>query len=196
MVCVPSATVTSAGPITGVVVPAAATAAGTVPGSRVRVCSFGLARLVTTAVPPARTSTAGAAAACRTVSLPLPAGIWETSLVNRVAVDPYIHGQSRDPVQHRELGVSLCCICGTGQSDCGCNGCRTGTCGEDRFAHVHLLERPGCRAFCADTPTTAAGTDLDADSWRFFLDFSCRSVASRPRACGAPGFWPPGFRRR
>ena len=62
IVLTPSATFTSAGPMTGVVVPAAATEAETVAAGRLRICSFGFTRPEITAVPPASTSTAGAAA--------------------------------------------------------------------------------------------------------------------------------------
>lgn len=81
MVEVPSPSVRSAGPITGWVVPAAATAAETVPGSVVSVASPGLLRFGTIGVPPARTSTAYAAATWRTVRRDLPASTAETSLV-------------------------------------------------------------------------------------------------------------------
>lgn len=82
----PSPTVTSAGPITGSVVPASATAADTVPAGRSRLASSGFARPETTADPPARMSTAGAAAVCRTVSRPSPAAVADRSLTNAVAM--------------------------------------------------------------------------------------------------------------
>jgi hypothetical protein len=74
------------GPITGCVVPVAATAADTVPAGTTSDCSSGFDRFVTTGLPPARTSTAGAAAVCRTVSRAWPAATGDRSLVNRVTV--------------------------------------------------------------------------------------------------------------
>ena len=62
MVLVPSLRVTSAGPMATVVLPARTTSADTVPAAVTRDFSFGLVSPVMTAVPPARTSTAGAAA--------------------------------------------------------------------------------------------------------------------------------------
>jgi hypothetical protein len=58
----PASTVMSAGPITGLVVPAAATEAEMVPALSFTLDSSGLLIPSMTAVPPARTSTAGAAA--------------------------------------------------------------------------------------------------------------------------------------
>jgi hypothetical protein len=75
-----------AGPITGSVVPAAATAAGTVPAGTSRAFSFGLVSPLITGEPPASTSTAGAAAVCRTTSRAWPAGTADTSLTNGVIV--------------------------------------------------------------------------------------------------------------
>ncbi len=91
MVDEPAVTATSAGPITGSVVPVAATVADTVPAGSSRACSSGFDRFDTTAFPPARTSTAGAAATCRTTRRPWPAATAEVSLVNTVAVgDPSV----------------------------------------------------------------------------------------------------------
>jgi hypothetical protein len=87
MVLTPSATATSAGPIsTGSVVPAAATPAEMVPAGRLRMASSGLTRAFTTGAPPARMSTAGAAAVWRTVRRPWPGAVREMSFVKRVAV--------------------------------------------------------------------------------------------------------------
>src|SRR4029079_9277018 len=55
-------TSTSAGPIATVLVPARTTSADTTPAARSADASFGLVRFGNTTVPPARTSTAGAAA--------------------------------------------------------------------------------------------------------------------------------------
>src|SRR5215217_7727586 len=84
MFVVPSARVRSAGPMATVDVPATTTSALTVPAAVVRVASFGFSRPGTTTAPPARTSTAGAAAVCRTVTRAWPAGTAETSLTNGV----------------------------------------------------------------------------------------------------------------
>src|SRR4051812_50035738 len=67
-----------------VLVPARATSALIVPAGTVSVASFGLVSPGTTTAPPARTSTAGAAAVCRTVTRACPAGTADTSLTNGV----------------------------------------------------------------------------------------------------------------
>src|SRR5688572_13249134 len=84
MFVVPSARVRSAGPMATVSVPARTTSALTVPAGTVSVASFGLVMPSTTGEPPARTSTAGAAAVCRTVTRAWPAGTADTSLTNGV----------------------------------------------------------------------------------------------------------------
>ncbi|CPU66720.1 Uncharacterised protein [Mycobacteroides abscessus] len=56
------------------------------PAGRSSTASFGFSRPVTTASPPARTSTAGAAATWRTVSRPWPAAVGFVSFVKSVAV--------------------------------------------------------------------------------------------------------------
>src|SRR3954470_23817933 len=67
-----------------VLVPARVTSALIVPAGTVSVASFGLVSPGTTTAPPARTSTAGAAAVCRTVTRACPAGTADTSLTNGV----------------------------------------------------------------------------------------------------------------
>src|SRR5829696_3755388 len=84
MVVAPSARVRSAGPMATVSVPATTTSALTVPAGTVRLASFGFSRPGATTAPPARTSTAGAAAVCRTVTRAWPAGTADTSLTNGV----------------------------------------------------------------------------------------------------------------
>src|SRR3954468_18013043 len=84
MLLVPSARVRSAGPIATVSVPATTTSVLTVPAGTVRPASSGFFRPGTTTAPPARTSTAGAAAGGRTVSRAGPAGTAETSFTNGV----------------------------------------------------------------------------------------------------------------
>ena len=83
-VAVPSFRSTSAGPITGSVVPAAATAADTEPAGTSSAFCSPLERPWTTGFPPASTSTAGAAAVCRTTSRACPAGTDDTSFTNGV----------------------------------------------------------------------------------------------------------------
>ena len=82
----PSLRSTSAGPITGSVLPAAATAADTEPAGTVSSSSFGLVSPWITGLPPASTSTAGAAAVCRTTSRACPAATLATSFLNGVTV--------------------------------------------------------------------------------------------------------------
>src|SRR3712207_914999 len=65
-------------------VPARTTSALTVPAGTSSVASFGLVSPGATTWPPARTSTAGAAAVCRTVTRDWPAGTGEVSLTNGV----------------------------------------------------------------------------------------------------------------
>jgi hypothetical protein len=67
IVAVPSARFRSAGPIATVSVPASTTSAFTEPAGRSALASLGLVRSSKTGLPPARTSTAGAAAVCRTI---------------------------------------------------------------------------------------------------------------------------------
>ena len=76
--------VSGTGPITGVVVPAAATEASTVPAGTISDFSWGLVRPVMTGFPPARTSTAGAAAVCRTMSRPMVVGTAVVGFTNGV----------------------------------------------------------------------------------------------------------------
>src|SRR6185312_4882092 len=85
-VAVPSLRSTSAGPITGSVLPAAATAADTEPAGTVSTSSFGFVSPWITGLPPASTSTAGAAAVCRTTSRACPAATLATSFLNGVTV--------------------------------------------------------------------------------------------------------------
>ena len=82
----PSLRSTSAGPMTGSVVPAAATAADTEPAGTVSSFSLGLVRFWITGLPPASTSTAGAAAVCRTTSRAWPGATRDTSFLNGVTV--------------------------------------------------------------------------------------------------------------
>jgi len=84
-VVTPAASGRSAGPITGSLAPVATTSALTVPAGTVTEASPGLDRSVSTGVPPARTSTAGAAAVCRTVRRACPAGTAEVSLTKGVS---------------------------------------------------------------------------------------------------------------
>jgi hypothetical protein len=113
------------------------------------------------------------------------------------AVDPDVHGQSGDAMQHGELGVSFGCLGGAGESDCSRNCRCTGTCCEDRVAHVLLLDRPGWRAFFAYTSTTGAGPELDADSWKILCADFCGAplrplIRRRPAARCWPGGPVPG----
>src|SRR3954452_4244735 len=85
MFVVPSDSGRSAGPIATVDVPASTTSALTVPAGTTRLASLGFSRAGTTTAPPARTSTAGAAAVWRTVTRDWPAGIPEVSLTNGVS---------------------------------------------------------------------------------------------------------------
>lgn len=84
MVAVPSFRFRSAGPMATVSVPASTTSASTEPAATSAFASFGLVRPSKTGLPPARTSTAGAAAVCRTISRALPAPTLDTSLTNGV----------------------------------------------------------------------------------------------------------------
>ncbi len=68
-----------------VLVPASTTSADTVPGAVSRVASPGLVSPAATTAPSARTSTAGAAAVCRTVTRAWPAGTAEVSLTYGVS---------------------------------------------------------------------------------------------------------------
>ena len=68
-----------AGPITTVEVPASTTSALIEPAGRSALASFGLVNLAKATLPLARTSTAGAAASCRTTNRALPAPTIETS---------------------------------------------------------------------------------------------------------------------
>jgi hypothetical protein len=67
-------------------VPVAATAAEYVPAATSADCSSGFARFVKSGEPFASTSTAGAAAVCRTVSRASPASTVDVSLTNTVSV--------------------------------------------------------------------------------------------------------------
>ena len=80
MVLTPSVRLRSAGPMATVSVPARTTSAETVPAGRSVLASLGLVRPSNTGCPAARTSTAGAAASCRTVSRAWPAAIGAVSL--------------------------------------------------------------------------------------------------------------------
>src|SRR5689334_9825032 len=84
-VACPAFSVRSAGPITGLVVPATATAADTGPEARSAVRWPGFVSPVKTGSPPARTSTAGAAAVWRTTSRAFPFASPPTGLVNAVS---------------------------------------------------------------------------------------------------------------
>ena len=68
------------------VVPAAATDADRVPAGTISIFSLGLVSEVITGLPPARTSTAGAAAVCRTTSRAMPSGTELVGLTNGVRV--------------------------------------------------------------------------------------------------------------
>src|SRR4051794_6801334 len=80
IVVAPSARLRSAGPRATVVVPARTTSALTVPAGTVKDASSGFVSPGATTAPSARTSTAGAAAVCRTVSRAWPAGTADMSL--------------------------------------------------------------------------------------------------------------------
>ena len=86
MVALPAVRVTSAGPMATVSVPASTTSALIVPAARSAMASFGLVRSANATSPLARTSTAGAAAVCRTTRRPSPAAIGAVSLTNGVMV--------------------------------------------------------------------------------------------------------------
>src|ERR1700761_1379767 len=68
----PAVTGTLTGPITAAVCPDSVTLAGTVPAGTVSAACFPLTSPVTALAVPAYTSTAGAAATCRTTSRPSP----------------------------------------------------------------------------------------------------------------------------
>jgi hypothetical protein len=82
----PSARSRFAGPMATVEVPASTTSAFTVPAGTVSEPWFGLVTFDRTTAPPARTSTAGAAASCRTTSRACPAPTAEMSFEYGVRV--------------------------------------------------------------------------------------------------------------
>src|SRR5690242_10707174 len=86
MVVDPLARFRGTGPMTGVVVPAAATETDSDPAGTISIFSFGLLRPEMTALPPASTSTAGAAAVCRTTTRAMPSGTELVGLTKGVRV--------------------------------------------------------------------------------------------------------------